>query len=58
MKTFIREIIPYLFIIAVAFLWWPIASFFEAKAYNDLTGKDVSTFQAMFAELGLDGFQQ
>lgn len=30
---------------------WPIYSHFEAKAYNNVTGKKVSTIDAMFLEL-------
>ena len=30
---------------------WITKSHFEAKAYNNLTGKDVSTWDAMFLEL-------
>ena len=30
---------------------WVGRSYFEAKAYNHVTGKEVSTFDAMFLEL-------
>lgn len=31
--------------------WWPVSSYFEAKAYQNLTGKNVSIWEAMFLEL-------
>jgi hypothetical protein len=30
---------------------WPVSSYFEAKAYKNLTGKEVTTWDAMFLEL-------
>lgn len=38
----------------VAFAAWVIMSAFEASVYSDITGRDVSTFQAMFVELRVD----
>lgn len=34
---------------------WIASSHFEAKAYNRLTGKDVTTWEAMWVELRVEG---
>lgn len=38
-------------ILTIMLLSWPIQSYFEAKAYNNVTGKNISTWDAMFLEL-------
>ena len=38
-------------ILLAGLAWWPIASYFEARAFNSAMGKNVSTWDAMFIEL-------
>jgi hypothetical protein len=38
-------------IIVAALLWWVGTSHFEARAYERITGKHVSTLDAMFVAL-------
>lgn len=35
----------------IVLVTWVGYSYFEAKSYNNVTGKNVSTFDAMFLEL-------
>lgn len=37
--------------ILVMLLLWLVHSYFEARAYNRITGSDVSTLDAMFLQL-------
>jgi uncharacterized membrane protein len=37
--------------LVIVFVWWIVGSYFEARAFNRVTGKDVSIFDAMFIEL-------
>jgi hypothetical protein len=34
---------------------WIVSSYFEAQAFNRLTGKNASTWDAMWVELRVDG---
>lgn len=34
---------------------WPIRSYFEARVYNKLTGASVTTWDAMWVELRVEG---
>lgn len=43
-----------IFLVA-ALLYWPIQSHFEAAAFNRATGKNVSTWDAMWVELRVEG---
>ena len=36
-------------------LWWVLRSNLEARAYNELTDSNVTTWQAMFVELRVEG---
>lgn len=38
-------------ILVAGLLWWVGTSHFEARAYERITGKHVSTFDAMFVSL-------
>lgn len=41
-------------VVTLALLGWTTCSYFEAKAYNEITGKHVTTGQAMFLQLRVD----
>lgn len=45
------ELVIILLIVGLLLFSWPICSYFEARAYNNITGKNVSTWDAMFVEL-------
>ena len=49
MIKMVKWIIIGLFILCIS--TWVTQSYFEAKAYNNVTGKKVSTLDAMFIEL-------
>ena len=58
---FIKEnvdILPYGALYAMLFIVltaaWIVGSHFEAKAYSELTGKEVTTWQAMWVKLRVD----
>jgi hypothetical protein len=38
-------------VISISIALWVSASYFEAKAFNEVTGKHVTTSQAMFIQL-------
>lgn len=38
-------------LLAIACGGWVVSSYFEARAYNRVTGEDVSTWDAMWVEL-------
>lgn len=50
-----RELTAYIVILVFCFTiglaWWVIGSKFEANAYNNITGKNVSTWDAMWIQL-------
>ncbi len=47
-----RITIAFVIIAAIAALGgWTTASHFEAKVFNEITGRDVSTWQAMWVQL-------
>jgi hypothetical protein len=50
MKDFLKLLFVVLMFVSTI-LAWPAYSYFEAKAYNSVTGKNVSTWDAMFLEL-------
>ena len=41
-------------LLALSLGGWGVQSFFEANAYNEITGKNVSTWQAMWLNLRID----
>ena len=47
-----KEIAVYVVIVlALVILLWVVPAYFEAKAYNRVTGENVSTWDAMWIEL-------
>lgn len=44
-------ILPIAGLLALFAAFWAGASYFEASAYNRITGSDVTTWEAMFVEL-------
>ena len=50
-KVVLVLVVIFLLIIAFAVGVGLIASYFEAEAFNEMTGENVSTWQAMFVEL-------
>lgn len=62
MKRLLEEILPA--ILAIAFVatfavtLWLIRSHMEAKAYNRVTGANVTTWDAMWIELRVQGNDQ
>lgn len=40
-----------IFILALSFGAFAVAAYFEARAYNNVTGSNVSTWDAMFIDL-------
>ena len=38
-------------VLLLVLAWWVVSSTFEAAAYQSLTGKEVSTWQAMWLDL-------
>lgn len=59
MKTLIKEILPGIltigFVSTLAISLWLIRSHMEAKAYNRVTGSNVTTWDAMWIELRVQG---
>ena len=56
-----KLLIPALAVIAcaiIALVLWVVPSYFEARSYNKLTGSNVSTWDAMWVELRVDGGSQ
>ena len=48
---------PFLFMfggLAIVIGFWVMVSHFEAKAYNNVTGKQISTWDAMFLDLRIN----
>ena len=50
-KTDIMALIGSVIIVLALPLGWVLMSYMEARAYNRLTGSDVSTLDAMFIQL-------
>lgn len=44
----------YVMITILATVFWIFQSSMEAKAYNNATGNDISTWEAMWVELRID----
>lgn len=50
-KEYLFVFLSFLFVILVLVGGWVGKSYFEANSYNNVTGKHVSTWDAMFLEL-------
>jgi len=50
-KDAILVILGFIALFGVLIAIWVTRSYFEAKAFNNITGKNVSTLDAMFVEL-------
>lgn len=50
-----RELLAYVAVLVAVLAFvvvpWVVSSFFEARAFNEITGKSVTTWQAMFVDL-------
>jgi len=59
MKTILKELLPAIITIAFILIFsasiWIIRSHFEARAYNRVTGATVTTWDAMWIELRVQG---
>lgn len=42
-------------VVLVPLLFWVLPSYFEARTYSKLTGKQVSTWDALWVELRVQG---
>jgi hypothetical protein len=51
MKKDTAQFLLCLLLFCLLFLFWCIMSYFEARAFNRITGKNVSTVDAMFVNL-------
>lgn len=57
-NTRFQTVLPSLGLVGVflvVLLFWVGSSYLEAQAYKRVTGKEVSTFDAMFLNLRVDG---
>jgi len=54
-KSITFELCCLALLVLAGFSIWPVQSYFEARAYNRLTGSDVSTWDAMWIELRVEG---
>lgn len=54
MKNILTLLLPYILLLLACAGVWPIKSHMEAKAYNRITGANVTTWEAMFLNLRVD----
>ena len=54
MKEWFALLISVLVILFFVNSGWVVQSYFEARSFNKITGKDVSTWDAMFLKLRVD----
>lgn len=55
LKALLMPVILLIFFVVFGLSHWVVRSYFEAQAYNRITGSNVSTWDAMYVELRVEG---
>jgi hypothetical protein len=55
MKEFIIPFGFLIFVMGIGLMGWVTKSHFESKSYNNITGSNTSTWEAMWVELRVEG---
>lgn len=50
-------ILAFVFLVSLTLCGWVVYSYFEARAYNRVTGADITTAEAMFLQLRVESNQ-